>query len=252
MQYNLLTNKKGLIMGVANEKSIAWSIAKVAAENGAKICLTFPNSAVEKRIRPLADQIGAQIVYCDVLDESSIENLTSFYKNDDGVDFLVHSIAFAPKEVFSNKYYAISKADFLTTIDVSCRSLTAVCYALRDVFNPDASIVTMSYHGANIAAAGYNIMGVAKAALESSVRYLACDMKNGIRVNSISAGPIKTIAANAIPNFNIMYEKAQNAPLKRNVTQDDVARAAIFLLSDLSSGVTGSNLYVDCGLHIIG
>jgi enoyl-[acyl-carrier protein] reductase I len=254
--HGLLAGKTGLVMGVANDKSIAWGIAEAAANAGAHLIFTYQNEALQKRVIPLAASLGSEAIYpCDVADDASIEDLFKALEKD-GVrlDFVVHAIAYANKDNLKEQYYAVSRPDFGLALDISCYSFTAVARHAAPLLNEGASLLTLSYYGAEKTMPHYNIMGVAKAALEASVRYLAVDFGGqNIRVNAISAGPIKTLAASGIGDFRYILKWNQyNSPLKRNVTTEDVGKSALFLLSDLASGVTGEILHVDCGYHCIG
>jgi len=252
----LMAGKRGLIMGVANERSIAWGIAKTLAEHGAEIAFTFQGEALEKRVRPLAQSLGAQLVLnCDVADEGSVDQVFERLRTDWGkLDFLVHAIAYSDKEELKGKYVDTSRANFLRTLDISCYSFTALCRQAVPLMSGGGSLLTLSYFGAERVMPHYNVMGVAKAALEASVRYLAVDLGGqNIRVNAISAGPIKTLAASGIGDFRYILKWNQyNSPLKRNVTIEEVGGAGLYLLSPLSSGVTGEVHHVDCGYHVVG
>ena len=253
---NLLKNKKGLIMGVANNKSIAWGIAEVCSQAGAKLAFTYQSEALLKRLQPLAKNIDSNIlIECDVSDTKSIDQTFKKLKDHWGsIDFLVHAIGFSNKEELRGRYIETSKENFTNTMAISTFSLTEVAKKAESILNQGGSILTLTYYGSEKVLPHYNVMGVAKAALESSVRYLAMDLgKKNIRVNSLSAGTIKTLAASGIGDFRyIMKWNELNSPLKRNVTQNEVGKAALFLLSDMSSGVTGENLHVDSGYHIVG
>jgi enoyl-[acyl-carrier protein] reductase I len=252
----LMAGKRGLIMGVANDRSIAWGIATALHAAGAEIALTFQGAAFEKRVRPLAEQIGCDtLIECDVTNEESLDATFKALETKWGkIDFLVHAIAFSDKRELDGRYLDTTRDNFRLTMDISCYSLTAVCQRAAPLMAEGGSIVTLTYYGAEKVMPHYNVMGVAKAALEASVMYLAVDLgKQGVRVNSISAGPIKTLAASGIGDFRaILRWNEFNAPLKRNVTQDEVGRSALFLLSDLGSGVTGECLHVDAGYHVVG
>ena len=253
---NYLKGKRGLIMGVANERSIAWGIAELAAKSGAELAFTFQGEALEKRVRPLAEKVGSKIVVpCDVTDMASIDaTFAAIEKEWGGLDFVVHAIAFSDKNELDGLYLDTSRDNFLKTMDISVYSFTAVAQRAVPLMKNGGSLLTLSYYGAERVMPHYNVMGVAKAALEASVRYLAADVggKN-IRVNAISAGPIKTLAASGIGDFRyILKWNELNAPLKRNVTIEDVGRAGLFLLSDLGSGVTGEVMHVDAGYHTVG
>lgn len=253
----LLTGKKGIIFGVANERSIAWAIAEALHKEGAELAFTYPNEVLERRVRPLAEGIGAKVVErCDVTKEEELEALFNKVRDTFGVlDLLVHSIAFANKEELQGEYVNTSREGFRIALDVSVYSLVAVTkYALPLMGGRDGSIITLSYYGAEKVVSNYNVMGVAKAALEASVRYLASDLgPKGIRVNAISAGPIKTLAASGISGFrDMLHHAAEKSPLKRNVSAVEVGKTALYLCSDLASGVTGEVIYVDCGYNIMG
>ncbi|MES2729244.1 MAG: enoyl-ACP reductase FabI [Pseudomonadota bacterium] len=252
----LMQGKRGLIMGVANDRSIAWGIAQELASHGAELAFTYQGEALEKRVRPLADTVGAKhVLPCDVLDESSCESVFATLKQEWGsLDFVVHAIAFSDKNELDGLYLDTSRANFLKTMDISVYSFTAVSRLAAPLMNAGGSLVTLTYYGAERVMPHYNVMGVAKAALEASVRYLANDLgPRDIRVNAISAGPIKTLAASGIGDFRyILKWNEYNAPLRRNVTIEDVGRTGLYLLSDLGSGVTGEVLHVDAGYHTVG
>jgi enoyl-[acyl-carrier protein] reductase I len=253
----MLNGKIGLILGIANNKSIAYSIAKLAHENGAKLILTYPNEQFQKRIQPIAEEFETDnLLMCDVSNEASISNLfrliTDKYNK---LDFIVHSVAFSEKEELKGEYINTSLDNFLKSMHISCYSFTSIArHALPLMKENGGSLITMSYYGAQKVIPHYNVMGICKAALEASVKYLAVDMgRYNIRVNAISAGPIKTLAASAIDKFyRILRWNKHNSPLKRNTTIEDVAGGALYLLSDLGKGTTGSTLYVDSGYHVIG
>ena len=253
---NFLKGKRGLVMGVANDRSIAWGLAKAAAESGAELAFTYQGEALEKRVKPLAEKIGASIlVPCDVTDEASIDEAFKTIEEEWGqLDFLVHAIAFSDKSELDGLYLDTSRDNFLRTMDISVYSFTAVAKRATPLMKEGGSMVTLTYYGAEQVMPHYNVMGVAKAALEASVKYLAADLgPQNIRVNSISAGPIKTLAASGIGDFRFILKWNElNAPLKRNVTIDEVGRSGLFLLSELGSGVTGENLHVDAGYHTVG
>ena len=256
MSNQLMHGKKGLIMGAANERSIAWGIAKKLHEQGAELAFTFQGEALEKRVGPLAASLGSKIVLpCDVSDEDSIKALFDTLKKEWGqLDFLVHSIAFSDKNELDGLYLNTSRENFLKTMDISCYSFTNLARYASELMTDGGSMVTLSYYGAERVMPHYNVMGVAKAALEASVRYLATDLgSRRIRVNAISAGPIKTLAASGIGDFRyILRWNELNAPLKRNVTQDEVGNSVLYLLSDLGTAVTGEVHHVDCGYHTVG
>jgi enoyl-[acyl-carrier protein] reductase I len=252
----LMAGKRGLIMGVANDRSIAWGIARAAAEHGAELAFTYQGEALEKRVRPLAASVGARLVLpCDVASDESIdEAFAAIAKEWGGLDFVVHAIAFSDKEELKGQYLATSRANFALTLDISCYSFTAVCQRAAKLMPNGGSLLTLTYYGAERVMPHYNVMGVAKAALEASVRYLAADLGGrNIRVNAISAGPIKTLAASGIGDFRyILRWNELNSPLRRNVTTEQVGGAGLYLLSDLSAGVTGEVHHVDSGYHVVG
>lgn len=252
----LMAGKKGLIMGVANDHSIAWAIAKAAHENGAELAFTFQGEALEKRVRPLAQSLGNDFLMpCDVTDEASMDQVfTEIEKKWGKLDFLLHAIAYSDKNELKSKYVDTSAENFARTMNISVYSFTALAKRARPLMKEGGSMVTMTYYGAERVMPHYNVMGVAKAALEASVRYLAVDLGGeNIRVNALSAGPMKTLAASGIGDFRYILKWNQyNSPMKRNVTQEDVGRAGVYLLSDLSSGVTGETHHVDAGYHVVG
>ena len=251
-----MEGKRGLIMGVANDRSIAWGIAETVHRHGAELAFTFQGGALEKRVRPLADSVGSKLVMpCDVTDPKSIDDtFAEIEKEWGGLDFLVHAIAYSDKNELDGTYLDTSRDNFLKTMDVSVYSFTAVAQRAVPLMKDGGSLITMTYHGAERVMPHYNVMGVAKAALEASVRYLASDVgKKNIRVNAISAGPIKTLAASGIGDFRyILKWNELNSPLRRNVTTKEVGGAGLFLLSDLGSGVTGEIMYVDSGYNTTG
>jgi len=251
-----MAGKRGLIMGLANDKSIAWGIAQQLAAQGAEIAFSYQGEALKKRVEPLAASIGMNtFVECDVTDEASMDGLFAELAAKWGkIDFLVHAIGFSDKNELRGRYVDTSRQNFLMTMDISVYSFTAVCQRAVAMMNEGGSLLTLTYYGAEKVMPHYNVMGVAKAGLEASVKYLAEDLgKDGIRVNAISAGPIKTLAASGIGDFRyIMKWNELNSPLRRNVTQDEVGKAALYLLSDLGSGTTGENLHVDAGYHVVG
>lgn len=250
----LLEGKKGLILGVANNKSIAWGVAQAARREGARLAFNYLGEQMEKRVRPLADSLEAEIIApMNVSDEASMDAFFAQVKEQWGeFDFLVHSIAYANKDALQNRFSTTTREDFHLALDISAYSFIACAQRAAPLMKAGGSMVTMSYLGAERAVPGYNVMGVAKAALEASTRYLAQDLgPDGIRVNSLSAGPIRTLAASAVGDFRKLMEKsARGAMLKRNVTQDEVGNTCVYLLSDLASGVTGELHYVDAGFHI--
>jgi enoyl-[acyl-carrier protein] reductase I len=252
----LMAGKRGLIMGVANNRSIAWGIAKAAVAQGAEVALTYQGDALKKRVEPLAAELGSKVVLpCDVSDTASVDALFAELEKTWGrLDFLVHAIAFSDKNELDGRYVDTTEANFTQTMLVSCYSLTALARRAEKLMTNGGSIITLTYYGAEKVMPHYNVMGVAKAALEASVRYLASDLgRNAIRVNAISAGPIKTLAAAGISDFRyILKWNEYNSPLRRTVTIEDVGGAGIYLLSDLSKGVTGEVHHVDAGYHVQG
>jgi enoyl-[acyl-carrier protein] reductase I len=252
----LMAGKRGLIMGVANDRSIAWGIAKAAHDAGAELAFTYQGEALQKRVAPLAQSVGANLVLpCDVTDDASIDGTFAALKQAWGsLDFVVHAIAFSDKDELKGKYVSTSRKNFSLTMDISCFSFTAICERASQMMPNGGSLLTLSYFGAERVMPHYNVMGVAKAALECSVRYLAADLgEQNIRVNAISAGPIKTLAASGIGDFrHILRWNELNSPLKRNVSIEDVGGAGLYLISDLSRGVTGELHHVDSGYNVVG
>ena len=252
----LMAGKKGLIMGVANDRSIAWGIASAAHAQGAELAFTYQGDALEKRVRPLADSVGSDLVLrCDVSEDESMDQVFGAIQESWGkLDFLVHAIAYADKEELKGKYVNTSRDNFCRSLDISCYSFTALAQRAAPLMADGGSLLTLTYYGAERVMPHYNVMGIAKAALEASVRYLAADLgSDGIRVNAISAGPIKTLAASGIGDFRyILKWNEYNSPLRQNVSLDQVGGAALYLLSDLSGGVTGEVHHVDAGYHVVG
>ncbi|MBV8406728.1 MAG: enoyl-ACP reductase FabI [Alphaproteobacteria bacterium] len=252
----LMAGKRGLVMGVANERSIAWGIAKACHEQGAQLAFTFQGEALEKRVRPLANSIGAKIVLpCDVTDPGSIDSaFGEIAKSWGSVDFVVHAIAFSNKDELRGRYLDTTPENFQLTMNVSCYSFTSVAQRAVPLMPNGGCLLTLTYYGAERVIPHYNVMGVAKAALEASVRYLAADLgEQKIRVNAISAGPIKTLAFAGINDGRyILKWNELNSPLKRNITQEEVGNAALYLLSDLGTGMTGEVMHVDGGYHVVG
>lgn len=252
----LMAGKRGLIMGVANNRSIAWGIAKAVTAQGAEVALTYQGDALKKRVEPLAAELGSKVVLpCDVSDAASVDALFAEISRVWGrLDFLVHAIAFSDKNELDGRYVDTTEANFTQTMLISCFSLTALAQRAEKLMTSGGSIVTLTYYGAEKVMPHYNVMGVAKAALESSVQYLANDLgPENIRVNAISAGPIKTLAASGIGDFRyILKWNELNAPLRRNVTIEDVGGSGLYFCSDLSSGVTGEVHHVDGGYHVVG
>jgi enoyl-[acyl-carrier protein] reductase I len=252
----LMAGKRGLVMGVANDRSIAWGIASAAHKHGAELAFTYQGEALGKRVRPLAEKAGSSFVLpCDVTDDASVDAVFAAIAEQWGrLDFLVHAIAYSDKDELKGKYLNTSRDNFVRSLDISCYSFTAVAQRAVPLMTEGGSLLTLTYYGAERVMPHYNVMGVAKAALEASVRYLASDLgADKIRVNAISAGPIKTLAAAGIGDFRyILKWNEYNSPLRRNVTIDQVGGAALYLLSDLSTAVTGEVHHVDCGYHSVG
>ncbi|ODA67321.1 Enoyl-[acyl-carrier-protein] reductase [NADH] FabI [Methyloligella halotolerans] len=253
---NLMAGKRGIVLGVANNRSIAWGITKACADQGAEIALTYQGDALKKRVEPLAEQIGAKMVLpCDVTDEASIDKVFETLEKEWGsIDFLVHAIAYSDKSQLDGRYVDTTEDNFTQTMKISCFSFTALAKRAEKLMPDGGSMITLTYYGAEKVMPHYNVMGVAKAALEASVRYLAADLgEKGIRVNAISAGPIKTLAASGIADFRyILKWNEYNSPLKRTVTLEEVGGGALYLLSDLGRGMTGEVLHIDSGYHIVG
>ena len=256
MANGLMAGKRGLIMGVLNKNSIAWGIAKALADQGAEIAFSYQGEAIKKRVEPLAGEIGVTtLIDCDVTSDAAMDETFRVLKEKWGtMDFLVHAIAFSNKEELEGRYIETSAANFAQTMNISVYSFTAVAKRAEAMLNPGASLLTLTYYGAEKVMPHYNVMGVAKAGLEASVKYLAVDLGGkGIRVNAISAGPIKTLAASGIGDFRyILKWNEYNSPLKRSVTIEEVGDSGLYLLSDLSRGVTGEVLHVDSGYHVVG
>jgi enoyl-[acyl-carrier protein] reductase I len=252
----LMAGKRGVVMGVANDRSIAWGIARAVAAQGGELAFTYQGEALEKRVRPLANSIGSNLVLpCDVTDDASVDAaFRAVEKEWGGIDFLVHAIGYADKQFLRGRYLDTPRDAFLQALDISCYSFVSVSQRAVPLMKNGGSLLTMSYLGAERVTPHYNVMGVAKAALEASVRYLAVDLGGqNIRVNAISAGPIKTLAASGIGDFRYILKWNQyNSPLKRNVTIEEVGGAGLYLLSDLGAGVTGEVHHVDCGYHVVG
>jgi len=252
----ILSGKRGLVMGVANDRSIAWAIARTCAEHGAEMAFTFQGDALKKRVVPLAASIGSSMVLpCDVTDMASVDSVFDTLEKEWGkLDFVVHAIAFSDKAELKGRYVDTTSDNFDRTMNISCYSFTAIAQRAEKLMTDGGSMLTLTYYGAERVMPHYNVMGVAKAALEASVRYMAMDLgPKNIRVNALSAGPMKTLAASGIGDFRyILKWNEYNSPLRRNVTPDDVGRAGFYLVSDLSSGVTGETHHVDCGYHVVG
>ena len=252
----LMQGKRGLIMGVANNRSIAWGIAKAAAAQGASLAFTYQGDALKKRVEPLAAEVNSKLVLpCDVTDSASVDAVfAELGKQWGSLDFLVHAIAFSDKAELDGRYVDTTEKNFTQTMLISCYSFTALAQRAEKLMKPGGSLLTLTYYGAEKVMPHYNVMGVAKAALEASVRYLASDLgRNGVRVNAISAGPIKTLAASGIADFRyILRWNEYNSALRRTVTIEEVGASALYLLSDLSRGVTGEVHHVDAGYHVQG
>ncbi len=253
---SLLEGKRVLILGLANDKSIAWGIANVMKEQGARLAFSFLNEALAKRVNPLSEEIGGEFTFeLDVCNESHLENMKNLVKEKWGeVDVIVHSLAFSDKEDLKKRFHETSRDGFKLAHDISAFSLISTCQSLKEVMAKDCSVMALTYHGSVKVLSGYNVMGVAKASLESSMRYLADDLgPEGIRVNCISAGPIRTLAASGVPGLKgFLKDVEEKSPLRRNVTPEDVGGVACFLASKLANGVTGQVLYVDSGISILG
>jgi enoyl-[acyl-carrier protein] reductase I len=252
----LMAGKRGLVMGVANDRSIAWAIARTVHAHGGQVALTYQGEALRKRVAPLAQSIGCELVLsCDVGDDASLDAVFETVGEKWGrIDFVVHAIAYSDKEQLKGRYVETTAENFSTTMLISCYSFTAVCRRAQRLMSAGGSLLTLTYMGAERVMPHYNVMGVAKAALEASVRYLAEDLgRQKIRVNALSAGPIKTLAASGIGDFRYILKWNQhNAPLRRNVTLEEVGGSGVYLLSDLATGVTGETHHVDCGYNIVG
>jgi len=252
----MLKNKKGIIFGIANDHSIAWGIAKKLSENGAELAITYQNETLLKRVKPLAKKINSKLVIeCDFSKNESIKNCFVEIKNKFGnIDFIIHAAAYSDKGELNGKYLNTSKDNFINTLNISCFSFTEISKYASKIMNNGGSLLTLSFYGSNKVIPNYNVMGVAKAALETSVKYLSVDLgEKNIRVNAISAGPMRTLAGAAISNAREVYNFTQkNSPLKRNVELEEIGKTALYFISDLSKAVTGEVHYVDCGYNIIG
>lgn len=252
----LMAGKRGVVMGVANDHSIAWGIAKTLASHGAELAFTYQSEALEKRVAPLAQEVGSSfLVPCDVGQEGDVKRAFAMLGEKwGGIDFVVHAIAYADKNELKGKYYDTSRDNFLNSLNISCYSFTETCREAVPFMNEGGSLISLSYYGAEKVMPNYNVMGVAKAALEASIRYLAVDLgEKGIRVNGLSAGPVRTLAAAGIGDFRYILKWNQfNSPLKRNISLEDVGGSALYLLSSLSNGVTGEIHHVDSGYHVVG
>jgi enoyl-[acyl-carrier protein] reductase I len=252
----LMAGKRGLIMGVANDRSLAWAISQAVHAQGGELAFTYQGEALEKRVRPLAQSVGSSFVLeCDVSDEASTAAVFERLGQDwDSIDFVVHAIGYSDKAELSGRYCDTSRANFLRTLDISCFSFTDVCKRAAPLMKQGGACLTLTYYGAEKVMPNYNVMGVAKAALEASVKYLAVDLgPDNIRVNALSAGPVKTLAAAGISDFRYILKWNQyNAPMRRNVGLEEVGGAGLYLLSPLSGGVTGEIHHVDCGYNVVG
>lgn len=252
----MMKGKRGLIMGLANDHSLAWGISKKLAEAGAEIAFTYQNDTLKKRVVPLGEMLGSNtFIACDASQEGSIEQaFLELQKKWETIDFVVHAVAYSDKNELQGKYYDTTRANFLNTMDISCFSFTNVCKHAQKMMPHGGALVTLTYYGAEKAMPNYNVMGVAKAALEASIKYLATDLgPDNIRVNAVSAGPVRTLASSGIGQFRyILKWNELNSPLKRNTTIEDVGGSTLYLLSDLASGVTGEVHHVDSGYHVVG
>jgi enoyl-[acyl-carrier protein] reductase I len=251
-----MRGKRGLILGVANNRSIAWGIARACRDHGADLAFTYQGDALKKRVEPLAEEVDGLVVgHCDVTDPATLDAVFAAVGQAWGsLDFVLHAIAFSDKDQLKGRYVETTPENFAMSLNISCYSFTAICQRAEKLMKNGGSLLTMTYYGSEKVMPHYNVMGVAKAALEASVRYLAVDLgRDGIRVNAISAGPIRTLAASGIGDFRyILKWNELNAPLRRNVALEEVGKAGLYLLSDLSSGVTGEVHHVDCGYHVVG
>ncbi|WP_353275659.1 enoyl-ACP reductase [Wolbachia endosymbiont (group A) of Pipizella viduata] len=256
MMTSLLQGKKGLITGITNKRSIACGIAKALSEHGAELAITYQNEIVKEKLLPIVDELNVELIlHCDVSNEEIIDNAFEIIEKKWGtLDFLVHAIAFSDKNELDGKYVNTSLNNFLNAMHISCYSFTALAQRAEKMMSGGGSLLTLSYYGAEKVMPNYNVMGLCKAALEASVKYIACDLgPQNIRVNAISAGPIRTLASSGISDFHFISEwNRNNSPLRRNVTIEDVGKAALYLLSDLSSGTTGEILHVDSGYNVVG
>ena len=252
----MIKGKKGVIIGIANDHSIAWGIAKQLHANGGELAITYQNNTLLKRVKPLADKVNSNIlVECDVNNEEHLQNtLTQIKKGFGTIDFIIHAVAYSDKSELNGRYVDTSKDNFINSLSISCYSFTRIAKIFQPIINPGGSLVTLSFHGAIKVMPNYNVMGVAKAALETSVKYLSVDLGDqDIRVNAISAGPMRTLAGAAIANARDVFKyTSENSSLKRNVNLDELGNSALYLVSDLSSAITGEIHYVDCGFNIVG
>ena len=252
----MIKGKKGLIIGIANDHSIAWGIAKQLHANGAELAITYQNDTLLKRVKPLADKVNSDtLIECDVNNEDHIQNTVDQIINKFGtIDFIIHAVAYSDKNELNGRYIDTSKNNFINTLSISCYSFTKIAKLFQPIMNDGGSLVTLSFYGANKVIPNYNVMGVAKAALETSVKYLSVDLgEQNIRVNAISAGPMRTLAGAAIANAREVFNfTSTNSSLKRNVNLEELGNSALYLVSDLSSAITGEIHYVDCGFNIVG
>mgnify|MGYP002057928462 FL=1 len=252
----MIKGKKGIVIGIANDHSIAWGIAKKLHSSGAELAITYQNNTLLKRVKPLADKVSSDIlVECDVNNEDHLQNtFTQIKKRFGTIDFIIHAVAYYDKNELNGRYIDTSKDNFINSLSISCYSFTRIAKIFQPIINPGGSLVTLSFYGASKVMPNYNVMGVAKAALETSVKYLSVDLGDqDIRVNAISAGPMRTLAGAAIANARDVFNyTSENSSLKRNVNLDELGNSALYLVSDLSSAITGEIHYVDCGFNIVG
>jgi len=252
----MIKGKKGIVIGIANDHSIAWGIAKQLHASGAQLAITYQNNTLLKRVKPLADKVNSDIlVECDVNNEDHLQNtFTQIKKGFGKIDFIIHAVAYSDKNELNGRYVDTSKDNFINSLSISCYSFTRIAKIFQPIINPGGSLVTLSFHGASKVMPNYNVMGVAKAALETSVKYLSVDLGDqDVRVNAISAGPMRTLAGAAIANARDVFNyTSENSSLKRNVNLDELGNSALYLVSDLSSAITGEIHYVDCGFNIVG
>ena len=252
----MIKGKKGIVIGIANDHSIAWGIAKQLHASGAQLAITYQNNTLLKRVKPLADKVNSDIlVECDVNNEDHLQNTFTQIKKEFGtIDFIIHAVAYSDKNELNGRYVDTSKDNFINSLSISCYSFTRIAKIFQPIINPGGSLVTLSFHGASKVMPNYNVMGVAKAALETSVKYLSVDLGDqNVRVNAISAGPMRTLAGAAIANARDVFNyTSENSSLKRNVNLDELGNSALYLVSDLSSAITGEIHYVDCGFNIVG
>ena len=252
----MIKGKKGIVIGIANDHSIAWGIAKQLHASGAQLAITYQNNTLLKRVKPLADKVNSDIlVECDVNNEDHLQNtFTQIKKGFGEIDFIIHAVAYSDKNELNGRYVDTSKDNFINSLSISCYSFTRIAKIFQPIINSGGSLVTLSFHGASKVMPNYNVMGVAKAALETSVKYLSVDLGDqDVRVNAISAGPMRTLAGAAIANARDVFNyTSENSSLKRNVNLDELGNSALYLVSDLSSAITGEIHYVDCGFNIVG